>query len=192
MQALRLSPPTPRCGPSSAPPPPPLSAGMHGARLHTCVLTPVCTGVFGGPATPLAPPQPLPQSLGTSGAGRRGLGGNEEERTMEGKPGEGRRKETPAPCRWRFCGSVTCLPAPRPVVLGGGVSPGLCVTLGYLDLWRHCWSPWAPGELQACWWPACPAAPALALQGPQSRTSQFQHTEPGSLTALGPPQHPEV
>lgn len=56
---------------------------------------------------------------------------------MEGKPGEGRRKETPAPRRWRFCGSVTCLPAPRPVVLGGGVSPGLCVTLGYLDPWRR-------------------------------------------------------
>lgn len=117
---------------------------VAGARSLPRVLAPVCAGVCGGPATPLTPPHPLPQSLGTSGAGRRGLGGNEEERTMEGKPREGLRKETPAPCRWSFCGSVTCLPAPWPLVLGGGVSPGLCVTLVICISGGDCRSPWAP------------------------------------------------
>lgn len=56
---------------------------------------------------------------------------------MKGKNREVLRKETPLPLLQMelLRVSVMGLPAPWPVILGGGVSLGLRVTLSHLGLW---------------------------------------------------------
>lgn len=108
---------------------------------------------------------------------------------MKGKDREGLRGNPPAPPPDGASASVCSGSAgSRPVVLGGGASPGLCVTLSHLGLRREMRvtiSPWISARLWVTGW--VPTSLHGGLGVPVCRSLRRHHcTTPGSNTARLP------